>query len=173
MLFTICNLLLFTRESMVVVSDFRFVLKVGHAVLIRSVLHMYREPCYYAGHYYSYVRPEIRTNHWYRFDDEIVTRVDWADVVADAYGGNGSLQQKKSRNANLGPTQAPNSRQRFFFWPILALIRLFRRATLIGSNTTADFEHQFGYGGENSNAYMLQYVRQVDIPILYLEESDK
>lgn len=44
---------------------------------------------------------------------------------------------------------------------------------MIGSNNAPIEGHRFGYGGKTSNAYMLQYVRRVDIPMLYLEESDK
>ncbi len=39
------------------------------------------------GNYYSYIRPDIQTNKWYRFDDEFVTRVDFTDDIDDAYGG--------------------------------------------------------------------------------------
>ena len=126
-----------------------------------------------SGHYYSYVRPELRNNEWYRFDDEFVARVDWSDVVADAYGGKSSSRHR-SMNVNFKPTDTPSTRPRGLFWPILALLRLIKRATMIGSNnSTPRLGHGYGYGGETSNAYMLQYVRRADIPILYLEERDQ
>ena len=124
------------------------------------------------GHYYSYVRPELRNNEWYRFDDEFVARVEWVDVVADAYGGKSSSRHR-SMNVNLKPTDAPSTRPRGLFWPILALLRLIKRATMIGSNSAPSLGRGFGYGGETSNAYMLQYVRRADIPMLYLEERDE
>ena len=50
------------------------------------------------GHYYSFVRPDIQTNEWYRFDDEFVTRVDFTDVIVDAYGGSCAALRKRSRS---------------------------------------------------------------------------
>ena len=50
---------------------------------------------YGSGHYYSYARPDIRSNDWYRFDDEFVTKVDYSDVIADAYGGSRKTQRKR------------------------------------------------------------------------------
>ncbi|KAL3759353.1 hypothetical protein ACHAWU_000652 [Discostella pseudostelligera] len=123
---------------------------------------------YGSGHYYSYVRPEIRKNEWYRFDDEFVTKVDWADIVADAYGGSRSSRQERS--ISVRTIDAPKSLPRGIFWPIFALLRLIRRATIIGSNIAPGGGCGFGYGGKSSNAYMLQYVRRSDIPVLYLEE---
>jgi ubiquitin carboxyl-terminal hydrolase 7 len=39
------------------------------------------------GHYYAYVRPDIRSNDWYRFNDQQVDAVCFGDVVMDAFGG--------------------------------------------------------------------------------------
>lgn len=39
------------------------------------------------GHYYAYVRPDIRYDHWYRFNDQNVDDVCFRDVTSDAFGG--------------------------------------------------------------------------------------
>jgi len=46
---------------------------------------------YGSGHYYSYIRPDIHRNLWYRYDDSRVTLVTFKEVVEDAYG---QVQQK-------------------------------------------------------------------------------
>mmetsp|Transcript_29053 Transcript_29053/g.45148 ORF Transcript_29053/g.45148 Transcript_29053/m.45148 type:complete len:98 (+) Transcript_29053:982-1275(+) len=94
---------------------------------------------YGSGHYYCYVRPDIRRPLWYRIDDEQVTKVTFSDVICDAYGGLARITQRRKR--------------RF-------LARLFG----FRSGQT------FGYGGRASSAYMLQYVKRSDIPILYNQE---
>merc|ERR1740139_1607613 len=55
---------------------------------------------YESGHYYSYVRPDIRRNTWYRFDDERVTPVSFREVTEDAFGGRSS---KRRRNTDDEP----------------------------------------------------------------------
>ena len=42
---------------------------------------------YGVGHYYAYVRPDIESNKWYRFNDDIVDEVTYKDVTLDAFGG--------------------------------------------------------------------------------------
>mmetsp|Transcript_1752 Transcript_1752/g.3749 ORF Transcript_1752/g.3749 Transcript_1752/m.3749 type:complete len:784 (-) Transcript_1752:58-2409(-) len=135
---------------------------------------------YGSGHYYSYVRPDIRQNEWYRFDDELVTRVDYSDVIADAYGGSRRTRRKRSRtdSVELEGTgdNAPVKRQRRrqgLFQRIFSFFGLFRRVTtMIGSsNASGGGGGSFGYGGRSSNAYMIQYARRSDIPKLYLEEQ--
>jgi hypothetical protein len=120
-----------------------------------------------SGHYYSYIRPDIRTNEWYRFDDEFVTRVDYDDVIADAFGGSCSSQQKLIKKDTIETIDVPIPRPRVFFWRIFALLRLIRQATFIGSQASGAAPG-FGYGGKTSNAYMLQYVKRCDIPKLWL-----
>ena len=63
-----------------------------------------------SGHYYAYVRPDVLSSDWYRFNDHVITKVSFDEVVADAYGGrnakvesdsqseSGSNNNKKSRN---------------------------------------------------------------------------
>jgi ubiquitin carboxyl-terminal hydrolase 7 len=55
---------------------------------------------YGSGHYYSYVRPDVRTNVWYRFDDDRVAQVSFKEVVKDAYGGRTVGEEKQ--NAKKG-----------------------------------------------------------------------
>ena len=94
---------------------------------------------YGAGHYYSYVRPDIREDVWYRFDDDRVTEVSFQDVVKDAYGGRTVGEEKQQVKRG---------------W--------FRR--LFGGGGGS-----FGWGGPLSSAYMLQYVKRNEIEKLYCE----
>jgi len=109
----------------------------------------------YKGHYYAYVRPDIRSDRWYRFDDDKVTPVDFKDVIADSYGGR--ARRAKKRRAQK---QEEQKKKRFFG-------RLFRG---IGGGGGGQ---PFGWGGRTSSAYMLQYVRRCDISLLYGEGQTK
>lgn len=120
-----------------------------------------------AGHYYSYVRPDIRQNEWYRFDDQFVTKVDYEDVVADAYGGNRRARRKRPRSESFESHDAPAKRQRGLFRRIFSLFGLFRRVKMIASSRPGGGGGGFGYGGRSSSAYMLQYVRRSDANLLY------
>jgi len=42
---------------------------------------------YGVGHYYAYVRPDIESDIWYRFNDDNVEEVTFEDVKIDAFGG--------------------------------------------------------------------------------------
>lgn len=92
---------------------------------------------YGSGHYYSYVRPDVTRNTWFRFDDDRVTRVTFKEVKADAFGGENIVKKKNQKRSG--------------FWK--------RLLSSDGSN--------YGWGGKDSSAYMLQYVRRIDIPKLY------
>ncbi|XP_051113308.1 ubiquitin C-terminal hydrolase 13-like [Andrographis paniculata] len=39
------------------------------------------------GHYYVYIRPDLSSNHWYKFDDEKVSRQDVDTTIEGLYGG--------------------------------------------------------------------------------------
>jgi ubiquitin carboxyl-terminal hydrolase 7 len=93
-----------------------------------------------SGHYYAYVRPDVTSNKWFRFNDHVVTEVTFDEVYHDAYGG-------KTLGAYVGNK-----------------IRILSRLRRALQRTS------YGYGGRTSNAYVLQYVRQSDIPTLYKEE---
>ena len=97
---------------------------------------------YGSGHYYSYVRPDVCTGDWYRFNDHIVSKVTFAEVIADAYGG---------RNYVEPPNEAQGQQ---------SLLRRLQSLLL-------PLKAPFGYGGRTSNAYVLQYVRRSDIHRLY------
>ena len=62
------------------------------------------------GHYYAYVRPNIKSNSWYRFNDDVVTEVSFAEVIADATGGKvcGSASKKGILGKLLGVFQGPS-----------------------------------------------------------------
>jgi ubiquitin carboxyl-terminal hydrolase 7 len=97
---------------------------------------------YGSGHYYAYVRPDIRSDDWYRFNDHEVTKVSFQDVANDSYGGQAVEKAATERKRGL-------------------LSRVFGRMN----------SGSFGYGGKTSSAYMLQYVRRRDIPKLYNEDN--
>eukprot|EP00550_Attheya_septentrionalis_P009867 CAMPEP_0198287676 /NCGR_PEP_ID=MMETSP1449-20131203/6399_1 /TAXON_ID=420275 /ORGANISM="Attheya septentrionalis, Strain CCMP2084" /LENGTH=394 /DNA_ID=CAMNT_0043985651 /DNA_START=252 /DNA_END=1436 /DNA_ORIENTATION=+ len=102
---------------------------------------------YGSGHYYAYVRPDVRTNVWFRLDDSEVTKVKFREVCADAFGGQSS-QNRESSN---------NNKKKGIWARFLAFF--------------SGDGNAYGYGGRTSCAYMVQYVRRSDIPMLYLEES--
>jgi ubiquitin carboxyl-terminal hydrolase 7 len=93
------------------------------------------------GHYYAYIRPNIRKNKWFRFDDDRVTEVSFKEVKDDAYGGHVLERRNNSSKSPRG-----------------FLGRVF-------SNRLA--RQNFGWGGKKSSAYMLQYVKRSDIPFLF------
>jgi ubiquitin carboxyl-terminal hydrolase 7 len=105
---------------------------------------------YHSGHYYSYIRPNLYTDDWYRFNDEIHTKVRFTDVIQDAYGG--IVSTATNVDPPLQSTGAGNPIVRFFRG-------IFGKdaATISG----------YGYGGPKSSAYVLQYIRRSDIPKLY------
>ena len=107
------------------------------------VIHMGK---YGVGHYYSYVRPDMNSDAWYRFNDHIVEKVSEKEVFEDAYGG----EEGSSAPENRGGGGIP------------ILGGILRRLGFGG-------EKSHGYGGRTSNAYVLQYVRRSDRSKLYLE----
>lgn len=95
---------------------------------------------YDSGHYYAYVRPDVRSDVWYRFDDHNVQEVAYKDVFTDACGGKGQHNAQKQPKgrwfSRLGRALLPRS-------------------------------GGYGYGGRASNAYVLQYVQRSKVPMLY------
>ena len=116
------------------------------------------------------MRPDIRRNEWFRFDDELVTPVEYCDVVADAYGVSRRMQKKRLRSDSMESILAPIKRRRELLQCLFSSLGLFRRVSTTGSNSSGDGCDCYGYGGRTSSAYMLQYARRSDIPQLYLEE---
>ena len=102
---------------------------------------------YGVGHYYAYVRPSVKSNTWYRFNDDVVEEVTFQDVIDDAYGGS-SRKNKQSRN-------------------------IFRRLARAfgGPADGKKGDGGYGYGGSTSSAYVVQYVKRCDIPMLYPDED--
>ena len=92
------------------------------------------------------MRPDIKENKWYRFDDHVVTAVDYNDVIADAYGGTTRRRRASSADDSTAP-----KRQRGI------LRRIFSLGVFGRENG-----REFGYGGRTSSAYMIQYVRRLD-----------
>ena len=109
---------------------------------------------YGSGHYYSYVRPDVNDDQWYRFDDEFVVKVDYEDVVADAFGG-----PRRRRNRSRGNSGADVVRRRGLLSLIRSLFGFLRPGRIGGSN--------YGYGGRSSSAYQLQYTKRSDASKLF------
>lgn len=100
---------------------------------------------YGSGHYYAYVRPDITSKDWYRFDDDRVSQVSFRDVVRDAYGGKSAREERRQK--------AKRQQQSF----------LGRLLGGMGGGGGGGF----GWGGPKSSAYMVQYVKRSDIKKLY------
>jgi ubiquitin carboxyl-terminal hydrolase 7 len=112
---------------------------------------------YGSGHYYAYVRPNVRGEGWYRFNDHRVEAVTYREVYADACGGRSSCPVPSEVGANR---RSPADAQPRKGW----LGRL-RNAILSGGSKRES--EGYGYGGRTSSAYLLQYVRRSDVPLLY------
>lgn len=95
-----------------------------------------------SGHYYAYVRPNVLSEDWYRFNDHVVTKVSLDEVFVDCYGGKTSICNTNN-------------------WPSKGLLQWFK-------SIFQPKEDPFGFGGRTSNAYVVQYVRRCEIPSLYL-----
>lgn len=52
---------------------------------------------YGSGHYYAYVRPDILSDEWYRFNDHEVVKVSFQEVINDSYGGRVAQKEKAER----------------------------------------------------------------------------
>ncbi len=104
---------------------------------------------YGMGHYYSYVRPDINNDNWYRFNDHIVEKVSEQEMFEDAFGGEVSTPNSSQKNEGGG----------------IPLLGRFLRSL------AAKRGKSHGYGGSTSNAYVVQYVRRSDRSKLYLEKK--
>lgn len=111
---------------------------------------------YDVGHYYAYVRPDLEREEWYRFNDDVVEEVSFEDVTADAFGGKGQNHQSGSPYTSAKAKGG-------------GIVQRVRRL-LMGSGGRGG--SPFGWGGETSNAYVVQYVRTTDIPMLYHPKDD-
>jgi hypothetical protein len=110
------------------------------------VVHMGK---YGVGHYYAYVHPDIHSNTWYRFNDDIVEEVSYQEVLDDAFGG------KSSTCSSSGMESAKQKR---------GVFRRLQRFFQGDGGASA-----YGWGGRTSNAYVVQYARRCDLPMLYPE----
>lgn len=99
---------------------------------------------YGVGHYYAYVRPDVESDKWYRFNDDQVDEVTFEDVTMDAFGGQASQNNDEGRGRGIGGR----------------IRRLFRKSN----------HNTFGWGGRTSNAYVVQYVQRSNIQSLYPTE---
>lgn len=104
-----------------------------------------------SGHYYSYVRPNIKAHQWFRINDEIVTPVSFQEVIKDAFGGDTITNDT---NANYTKRKRRGFFGSFFFGDD-------------SSSSVTSEQKDYGWGGRTSCAYVLQYVRRWDIERLY------
>lgn len=119
------------------------------------------------GHYYAYVRPDVRSGRWYRFNDDIVEEVSFEDVQRDAFGG--KVHNHIISCTAKRPQQQPDATKSTNVAEKTGLFTKLSRSVLRRRRRPK----HFGFGGETSNAYILQYVRRSDIPMLYDMESTK
>lgn len=119
------------------------------------VIHMGK---YSSGHYYSYVRPDVRSDDWYRLNDAVVTKVQFEDVIRDAYG---ERQTPRVKQINEQSTTGSAKGKAF--------VGFFRN--IFGFMSNQNNDGGYGYGGPESSAYVLQYIRRCDIAKLY--DSDE
>ncbi len=114
-------------------------------------------------HWYSEALPPghqliidgIRGAHSYRWflqADKYVIRVDFTDVIVDAYGGSCAALQIGSSSDSFKSIDAQQAQQRGLLRYILSLFELFMRMTIIRSHFALDRRSGFGYGGQTSNA---------------------
>lgn len=117
---------------------------------------------YGTGHYRAYVRPNIHTNAWYLFDDHKVTRVRYREVKRDAFGiGSGSRSGSGERSSSKGEGEGS---------------RCGDTTVTMTKNGWFGSRKRGGEKGERSEsggscAYLLQYVKRCDIPVLYGKQS--
>ena len=80
-----------------------------------------------------------------------MTRVDFTDLIVDAYGGSCAALQRRSRDSDsFESIDAQQGQRRGLLRRKLSLFGLFRRMTMIGSRTL-DRRSGFEYGGRTSN----------------------
>lgn len=110
-----------------------------------------------AGHYYAYVRPNMESDQWYRLNDNIVEKVTFEEVGMDGFGG------RVDRHTIGATSQSPTSPSSGYGrnGVLKRVGRLLRRSSGLGRTS------HYGWGGKTSNAYILQYVRRSDVPMLY------
>ena len=94
-----------------------------------------------SGHYYSYIRPDITKNIWFKYDDDRVSYVSFQQVQ-DSFGDSSSLITT-TRNNSWNPRKG--------------LSQWFQGFTSLIGNQKQD----------KSSAYVLQYVKKKDIPFLW------
>lgn len=122
---------------------------------------------YGSGHYYSYVRPDVRSEAWYRFNDHVVEPVSYAEVYRDACGGQVSADQLSDESSPPPPPPPLNALD----GPFKRFPRnLFQRLQSLWVHRSS--VEPYGYGGRTSNAYVLQYVRRSDVPSLYDDTTE-
>jgi ubiquitin C-terminal hydrolase len=142
---------------------------------------------YGAGHYYAYVRPHPSSDAWFRCDDERIEAVSWEEVARDAFGGKyqeeppetaaiiadqeapppaflvgGQLEQQQRQRSRSG-----NPLVRFlcsWLHQLGSWIQI-GGGRSVGHNSNN--KNPYGFGGPTSSVYVLQYVRQCHIDVLF------
>ena len=124
------------------------------------------------GHYYAYVRPDVRNDRWYRFNDDIVEEVPFEDVQRDAFGGRVNRRQLLISSESSSSVDDENSKGTVVTIKKKGLFGKLRQSLLRKGRKRSPKNNKFGWGGETSNAYILQYVRRSDIPMLYSNHNN-
>jgi hypothetical protein len=106
---------------------------------------------YGVGHYYAYVLPDIESEKWYRFNDDTVEEVSFDEVTADSFGGRVQLDEASSSYSAKSKGGGG----------------LLKRVRRFLNRSGGPGGGPYGWGGQSSNAYVLQYIRKADIPLLY------
>lgn len=107
----------FIREQMVKINDrYEFPTEIDLAPYLDESI-VPEESCEYAlhgvlvhcgdlniGHYYALIKPK-KDGHWYKFDDELVTKATMKEVLEDNFGGDLLASDlAKSRVSNISPS---------------------------------------------------------------------
>ena len=106
-----------------------------------------------SGHYYAYVSPNLDCDQWFRVNYDLIDEVTWEEVRKDAIGGKVGNNNTKRLSSSSTPTTT--KKQNFFQ-------RLWSRF-----GDSDGFSEPYGFGGQTSNAYVLQYVKRSDRDRLY------
>lgn len=65
----------------------------------------------HGGHYYAFIRPQLQSNQWFKFDDERVTKESAKKAVEEQYGGEEEVRFVSAITSGTGP-HAPSGDER-------------------------------------------------------------
>lgn len=136
----------------------------------------------HAGHYYAYIRPSAdpESTEWFKFDDEIVTRVSQEEALEDSFGVSQLLTTHSEtpycltscshttlipfRGACPCQAQPPDAMPSHVDGGTQTLENGLRRNVLAAHHAAAMGRVKSSLSKSTSSAYMLVYVRETDLP---------